>query len=305
MSSFLLNVVRRGAGLPARTIQAPPPSPFGPEIHKHGEEEGLREVQMSAGGLSMAKEYTTGNASGQVQLRANSSDELPLEVPKHPVPSIQRFSGAKSIAPIQPSIREPATTISTPSLGPTPAPWQQEIQPLREAEVAPLKPPQDLSSGVPLFHTEHEVITEIEVERGRHNPSPAAQKIEPAGEIGRPTNSVPPSPPKTTKEPSEGPLVPPAEPPAALSRAGTLKTHEPAPPAPMIHPAPAESHTLLQFPKTTPVSSPMPPSQPPIHVRIGRVEVRGTTAPTPTPAKPGQPAALGFDGYYRIRTYRS
>ncbi|MGH2398184.1 MAG: hypothetical protein ACRDFW_14670, partial [bacterium] len=80
---------------------------------------------------------------------------------------------------------------------------------------------------------------------------------------------------------------------------------EPALPATTIRPALAESHTLLQFPKTTPASLPTPPAQLPIHVRIGRVEVRATTAPTPTPSRPSAPAPLGFDSYYRVRNYRS
>jgi hypothetical protein len=267
MSSFLVNLARRGAGLPATTIQAPPPSPFGPEIRKQGD--------------GLAEELATGNTASQAPLRTSSSEEpteLPSEAPTHHTPSIQRLPGAVPGTLIQPSIGEPAATTRTPSLGPTPASRRHVIP--------------------PTFHAEREVITEIEVERGRHTPSPVAQMIEP-------TSSVASAPSIMIREPGEGQIVEPVELSAEWPRDRAQKTHEPALPAPTIRPGLADSHTFLQFPKVTPTSSPTPPSQLPIHVRIGRVEVRATTAPTPTPARPSPPASLGFDSYYRMRNYRS
>jgi hypothetical protein len=252
MSSFLVNLARRGAGLPVTPIQAPPPSPFGLELRKQGDEP------------------ATGNTASPSPLRANSSEEyreVPSDAPIHHTPSIQHLSGP-----------EPSTLIRTPLLG------------------LPLAPRRHLIP--PTFHVEREVATEIEVEHGRHTPSPIAQMIESTSSVASARSIM-------IRKPGEGQIVQPAELSAERPRVGVQKTREPALPAPAIRPALAESHTLLQFPKATPASSPTPPSQLPIHVRIGRVEVRATTAPTPTPARPSPPAPLGFDGYYRMRNYRS
>jgi hypothetical protein len=306
MSSFLVNLARRGAGLPVTPIQAPPPSPFGPEIRKQGDE--LTEAHEAARGLRMAEELATGNAASQSPLPASSSEEcmeLPSEAPTHPTPSIQRLSGAVPGTLIQPSIGEPAATTRTPSPGPVPAPQRHVIPPMREAGMAPMEPPKDFGPAVPPFHEEREVVTEIEAERGRHTPSPAAQEIEPVGEPPRHASSVAPGLPIIIREPGERQVVAPAELSAERPLDRVQKTPEPTLPAPTIRPALAESHTLLQFPKVTPASSPTPPAQLPIHVRIGRVEVHATSAPTPTPATPSLLAPLGFDGYYRVRNYRS
>jgi|GEM_PF-1863652 len=306
MSSFLVNLVRRGAGLPATTIQAPPLSPFGPEIRKHGD--GLAEAHVPARGLYVAEEPTTRNAPSQAPLRASPSEEykeLPSEALTNHTPSIQRLSGTEPGTPIEPSIGKPAATIRTPSLGSTPAPQRHVVPHGREAQVAPMEPPQRLGPTVPPFHADREVITEIEVERGRHIPSPAAQEIEPVGEPPRHASRVAVDPPVIIGDLAERQILAPAERSVEPSQVGAQKTRETVLPAPTIRPAPAESHTLIQFPKTTPSSSPTPPSQLPIHVRIGRVEVRATTAPTPTPARPSSPAPLGFDSYYRVRNYRS
>lgn len=264
MSSFLVNLARRGAGLPAIKIQAPPPSPFGPEIRKQG------------GGL--ADELATGNTATQAPLRASSSEECakqPSEVPTNHTPSIQRLSRTEPSPSIQPAVGESAAAISTPSR-PTPAPRRHLIP--------------------PTFHADREVITEIEVER---------QEIEPVGEPPRHASRVAVDPPVIIGGLAERQILAPAERSVEPSQVGAQNTRETVLPAPTIRPAPAESHTLLQFPKTTPASSPTPPSQLPIHVRIGRVEVRATTAPTPAPARPSSPAPLGFDSYYRVRNYRS
>ena len=70
-----------------------------------------------------------------------------------------------------------------------------------------------------------------------------------------------------------------------------------------IRPADAERPTTLQFPKVA-VSPQLPPEPVPIHVRVGRVEVRG---PTQTSARstPATQAPLGFVRYHRMRRYRN
>jgi hypothetical protein len=138
-----------------------------------------------------------------------------------------------------------------------------------------MEPLKRLVPIVPPIHADQEAVTEMDVERGRRTMAPVAQEIEPVSEPLHYTSSVLPAP------------------------------RELVLPTPTIRPALTESHTLLPFPKTMSAYSPTPPSQLPIHVRIGRVEVRAATTPTPAPARSSPPAPLGFDNYYRVRTYRS
>jgi hypothetical protein len=270
MSSFLINLVRRGAGLPATMIQAPP-SPFGPEIGKQGD--------------GLAEELATGNTASQIPLRASSSKEcmkLPSEAPTHHTPFMQRLSGTESGTPIQPAARQPEATPSTAPLGPTPTSQGRMNSNKREEVIT-------------------ETETEIDVERGRYTPSSAAQEIGPSRHASSRAFSLP----IIIEEPDERLNVAQEELSADRPRDGARKMPEPPLPTPTIRAALTEPHVPLQFPKTTPASSPTAPSQLPIHVRIGRVEVRETTAPTPAPARPSAPAPLGFDGYYRVRNYRS
>jgi hypothetical protein len=108
----------------------------------------------------------------------------------------------------------------------------------------------------------------------------------------------------STREHDAAPVLAPQQPPPGRPRNGSPQTREATLPVPTIRPALHESPMLLQFPKATRSSSPTPSPQLPIHVRIGRVEVRAPTEPKPPPAAPAPPAPLGFDGYYRARNYR-
>jgi hypothetical protein len=68
--------------------------------------------------------------------------------------------------------------------------------------------------------------------------------------------------------------------------------------------APVGARELWRVAAATP--SPTPPAAPPIHVRIGRVEVRSAGSAT-APAAPRNASAvpaLGFAAYRRLRTYR-
>ena len=70
-----------------------------------------------------------------------------------------------------------------------------------------------------------------------------------------------------------------------------------------IRPADAERPTALQFPK---IVSPQLPAEPvPIHVRVGRVEVRGAPTQTSARSTPVTQAPLGFVRYHRMRRYRN
>ena len=135
--------------------------------------------------------------------------------------------------------------------------------------------------------------------RGGHGTSLAAQNIESALRV----ISAPPAL-------LTGLIAPLAE--AGAKRAqlgsqglqeGSQETREPAAPVPAIRPAAAESPMPLPFPKAHTTST--PPAQLPVHVRIGRVEVRGPEPQSPAPATPSENISLGFASYHRRRNYRS
>lgn len=262
MSSFLVNLARRGAGLPATMIQTPPPSPFGAEIGNHVD--AVTETPGAARDLSLAEQPTTGNTATQAAWRASSAEEHvepSPEAPTHRTPAIQRLSGTESSIPTQPPVAEPAATIRTPSLEPPPAPPWYVLPNARED------------------------VTAIDIARDLHTSSSVVHDVAAEGQPGRHASSLPSASVMVIQEPGQQQGV-------ALA-------------APTLRPALTESHTVLDFPRVPAHSAPTPSVQLPIHVRIGRVEVRATTASTPTPARPSAPAPVGFDAYYRIRNYRS
>ena len=71
-----------------------------------------------------------------------------------------------------------------------------------------------------------------------------------------------------------------------------------------IRPADAERPIALQFPKVT-APPQLPPEPVPIHVRVGRVEVRGGPPQAPIRSTPANQGPLGFARYHRMRRYRS
>jgi hypothetical protein len=94
------------------------------------------------------------------------------------------------------------------------------------------------------------------------------------------------------------------------TRDGAEKLHEPPQSVRTIQPLLAESHEFIHLVKSTPASSTAPPAQLPVHVRIGRIEIRAATAqtptsPKPTSASPNPPPTVGFEGYHRVRNYRN
>jgi hypothetical protein len=253
MSSFLVNLARRGAGLPATTIQAPPPSPFGAEIGKHVDD--VTETPGATYDLSLAEESITGTPA-----IAEHVEPSP-EAPTHHTPAIQRLSGTEPGTPRQPSVAEPAAPIRTPSPEPPPAlPWY-------------------------VLPNAREDVTAIDGARDLYAPSPVVHDVEGMGQPERHVSSLPSASAMVLQEPGQQQGV--------------------ALPAPTLRPALAESHTVLDLPRVPAQTAPTPSPQVPIHVRIGRVEVRATAASTPTPARPNAPAPVGFDAYYRIRNYRS
>lgn len=70
--------------------------------------------------------------------------------------------------------------------------------------------------------------------------------------------------------------------------------------------APASPPTR-EFPRGLAAAAPAPQEPAPIHVRIGKVEVRAppAAAAPAAPARPNAPRAQGFAAYRRLRTYRT
>lgn len=300
MSNFLLNLARRGAGLPATTIQ-PPSSPFRPKIGRDADE--LTETHGSAS-YRLAEEPAAGSSASPSPLPTSSSEEhreLSFDAPAHPAPSVQRFFGTELNTPVQPAVRYPAAA-RTP-LAATSMSQRRPIPDGREATAVQIEMPTRLNAAAPPFHPDREVSSEIESEQRWHSTAPAAREIRAVSEPVHHTSSVAPGPPAMVAEPDQRQTVTPV-----VSTDGrgveARETREPALAVPTIHPL-TESRTLLHFPKTISASLPAHPAQIPIHVRIGRVEVRATTAPTTKAERPSRPAPVGFDSYYRVRNYRS
>jgi len=168
-----------------------------------------------------------------------------------------------------------------------------------------MESPTRLDPTVPQHPTEREDVTEIEVERDLHTPSSVVHDIEAAGQPAHHASSLPSAFEMVIQEPSQQQGVALPELPPERPRIGAQQVRATAQPAATIRPALAESLTVLDFPRVPSNSSLTPSAQLPIHVRIGRVEVRATTASTPAPARPSSPAPVGFDAYYRMRNYRS
>jgi hypothetical protein len=306
MSSFLVNLARRGAGLPTTAVQAPPPSPFGLELGRHVD--AATETHGAARDLAMVEQPATGDTVTQAPLRASSSEgraEPSLAVPTQHTPAIQRFSEIEPRTPSQPSVAEPVATLRSPSLEPSPAPQWSELPHARPAPAAPIEPPKRLDPAVPPYPTERGDVTESDVEHDLHPPLSVVHSIAAAAQPARHASSLPSASAMVLQEPGQqqGVALPELAP--ERPRTAAQPRRETALPAATIRPALAESHIVLDFP-SVPSQPSLTPSAPlPIHVRIGRVEVRSTTASEPAPARPRSPAPVGFDAYYRMRNYRS
>jgi hypothetical protein len=74
-------------------------------------------------------------------------------------------------------------------------------------------------------------------------------------------------------------------------------------PRPLVRPAAAGS-PMPDLPRRASSIPPAAATPAPVHVRIGRIEVRGAPGPPPPSSRPAT-AALGFTRYTRLRTYRT
>ncbi|HEY5912259.1 MAG TPA: hypothetical protein VJA21_16780 [Verrucomicrobiae bacterium] len=74
----------------------------------------------------------------------------------------------------------------------------------------------------------------------------------------------------------------------------------------VIKPALVAGYGEFRLLGRAPTTAAMRPAAPSIHVKIGRVEVRGTPSEAPSrPVAPVAPAQQGFTGYSKLRCYRN
>jgi hypothetical protein len=275
MSSFLLNLARRAAGLPVGAVQAPIPAQPGLEVQAP-------------------------------ELDASDTAAVP------PAPRAESPAVAPAIPRASREALPPPAIQRAPALA-EPAPLPQPATP-RTAEPARVARP---------------VVSAETVEIP--GPSEVAPVTEPATRVVAPQPSPPPAPPpepEPTRRAAPRPIVRPSvvagisdiEPSPDDVPAATAWREQDSPrtfapvdsqgdrprPTPVIRPATADSPAPLRLPRPAFAVSPTRTTPPPVHVRIGRIEVRGAPAPTPRqPSSQGAPATLGFAGYTRVRTYRN
>lgn len=257
MSSFLLNLARRAAGLPIGAVRAAAPAPFAGEP---------RAADPDAIGPVMELDAPPPELSAIAPVAAPTMGEVSA------IPAIQRSPATTELAPR-----------SRPSAPPSGA------RPDRPHEAAILAP-----------------ATQF---RRPAKPEPPVERAAPVGAAVAGVESAAGSAPDLTARRPESAPGPVAAPVSAPDRARpiaaiTAQVGEPRPP-PFVRPATVEAPIPRQLPRPAPVAPPGAATPAPVHVRIGRIEVRGTPGPTPrTPSSQG-PAALGFAGYTRLRTYRN
>jgi len=286
MSSFLHNLARRGAGLAVNSIQAPTPSPIRPnagtpelapiEVAAEARPEGPDKAPPESGSiLERARETLPRPAvqrfAAQTEYRPPSAPPgLASSAPSKQVPSREQVPPAETPAVAQTRVlrsvqRQEAAAAAVPAAVPTPPPHARQAG---EAAAAVRKAPR------------------------RRAPSLVASARAAAAPVpGQPNVVI------ESRTPSSVP---------AAEQSPTPSAARPA--SPVIRPASAEDTRALpaplRLPKVPPVPSPSPPTALPIHVRIGRVEVRGTP-PQPPPAVASAIAPAGFAAYSRIRRYRN
>lgn len=286
MSNFLINLVRRGAGLAPQMPVEPRLTPFF--------------VSVSAG---QGPEAASGSdlSPDNEGLQTLSKPQKVSSPPAHPVPSPPIITEA------------PATPSMAPTAGPSPLPSGDLIsppwpRPPREAVAAekqtvaptPLPPekapvlegkaPEALkvSTSVRAVDAPAQTADQVVVRpRLVFRPQVSGENDDQArSKVFRP-ESLRPTP--ESPRPSEAVSKEPGQPDESERR------------QPLIRPAPRQPPEPLLTEK----ASRPPAAARPIQVRIGTIEVRTTTPPPPAPtARPG-PSPQGFEAYRLLRSYTS
>ena len=285
MSRFLHNVVRRGAGLPVTSAQA-----------------SLRESPVPS----------ISSGDGLVELNSETFPEA-----SNPAAAAEQEATARS------SVQTPGTSAVSSLSFPPPAFIQHLVEPLKAGSARvpvvlqrPETPQSSLEGQNALSPTDP--ATGVEAARSTHGnritvASEGPTKIEKGVDGSSVVLSVAGTEFARSSEETQlrdEHLTLEMEPPAGPSfvadnhsQKGSTLDSVVLTPTPTIRPRFADTKPGFSIPKAVvSVSSPAPESPLPIHVRIGRVEVRDT----PANGQPGRvaPPPLGFANYYRIRNYR-
>ena len=269
MSSFLLNLARRGAGLPTPALSAPRPAPFAGNI----------------GGATQALQEGTAQ-----ETPVPSAAQEPL-----PTPDTRRPPAPEAHEPGRPFSPEPGAALNTPLSHPQPALQRTATQHARTARPVSVEPLPPATTPARERRTHFQPGSDGEVTAGAVEanagvlPEHAEHDAAPADSAGR-------TPPGAARVQREGRVRASAESGEGLGM-NSADAREP-----VIRPALSEATARLQFPTATRLT---PPAQPPVHVRIGRIEVRESKPQAATPAVQSESPSLGFAEYYRVRRYRS
>ena len=307
MSDFLVNVVRRGAALPVgMSLQPPtmpafspvigemevgvvdqPPSPFETGPHRTG----LGRDASMRGVSGIALQDTTFPTPQPGMISPSLSSEMPT--PQTPLPSTHPESH-----------RADATATALVGVQTKVAGASQDSQPpIDRVPGVTLPSPEKLSGTRPSEGVSVSLAPGEKGARGDEHPG-ENQLLNPVAQEESPR----PSPPRSEPRPSQvavgltDALIPSeeADPQAPFASGDTREGGGQI--APGFERTWGAGGTLGFWRQGDEGSTPAPES-PRIEVRIGRVEIRVTTPPTPTaPASPQSPS--GFVEYSRARSYR-
>ncbi len=288
MSDFLLNLARRGAGLLGTSVGVSVPSVFlkgGPAA------EGLQEVGVPSSNVSaglpmvpLVQRSTTdsvrspsvahrqGLIASEVFQAANPTPALGTAT-ENPAPEAQLLAGSMWENRFRDQLSHPPAAANTPLIN------QSMGEPESRAAVRVVMPASD-----------HEPVTQQEVEH---------QSSQISAEPGLP-QFLPTSPEALDSESISFQTE-------TVSRPASIQivSMQEEPAEPEIRPASTESSAPLEYPRAGKISQLAQPTEIPIHIRIGRIEVRGTPAPPPPSSRmTALSTPLGFARYARLRTYR-
>jgi len=308
MNTFLQNIVRRGAGLQL-SIEAVSPALHGaqgswlrdtregrtvPEI--------LREVSPESEQFPVSAEEirTKSEATQSVRSKPVASDSVRAEV-------VQRME-----APVEPSARSsvgkplgqmPAVTAET--AGASVSPESLGIQFMPRGALQPPSAPPNVRGEAEERLSETPSGGAITQERKRE--IPALRSVDLLGRKEAVERMV-------REEPTEMSMEVERESRPGRSRIPAIERSK----LTGISQSPVESLQAVRisprafqpplFNKTAqphPLSQGAHSSQLPIHVQIGRIEVRDAAGPAPMPTKTTTQTPLGFSAYHRVRNYRS
>jgi hypothetical protein len=299
VSNFIKNLAKRGAGLPlaAEARPAPPAPAFASSF---AESEGLSEI---------TSEEATARAVDSAPARTFETPQTFVTPAATPDMQPSPLEQVNTAARATPQVALHDTTVFRPSASIEEIVSSTERIPSRESnsETAAPRAEKSVSRSFEVVSRDSEVTVHAE---GKHKR---------AAHLARPSSPADLNPPATVSPRLD-------QPESSWSETSPLDLDEPAPTTPepaaadllirpaatenrpvltehLIRPAATDPTITLQFPSAT--AAPQSPA--PIHVRIGRVEVRGNppVQQPPIQAPSNESPPLGFAGYQRLRRYRN